>query len=268
MIYKSYKEMDYFSTKPKDGGDVMNVNSVTSIGINSYLTYKTAQTNSSFAAITNQTNSGKASSSSSFFSAGQYGAANNDDLLKNALNNRLTEQKQTLATLKEYQEKSDKFYSNFFPEMKDLKASAKTLADTDFSKADKSTIVNNVKEFASDYSSTVNFLTANKSVSTAASNLAASFSSTKFNSRAYDSIGIKVDTSGRLTVDEKKLTSALTSDADRVKELLGGSNGLANKTAVRVDAAINNASNLVPFPKLSNRAYNGITQGILLDIFA
>lgn len=247
----------------------MNVNSVTSMGINSYLTYKTAQSNSTFAAIAKiQSDTTNTKSSNFFLNSGQYSYTTSDDLLNNILSNRLAEQKQTLATLKDYSKNSEKFYSNFFPTMSDLKTSADTLADTDFSTNDKSSIVKNVKQFASDYSDAVNFLTNNKSVSTGVVNLATLFSSTKFNSRAYDSIGIKVDTSGRLTVDETKLASALTSDADRVKALLGGSNGLGGKTVNKVDAAVNNSSNLVPFPKLSNRAYNGITQGILLDIFA
>jgi len=247
----------------------MNVNSITSMGINSYLTYKTAQSNSTFASIAKiQTDTTNTKSSNSFLISSQYSYTTSDDLLKTALSSRLTEQKQTLATLKDYSKTSEKFYSNFFPTMSNLKTSANTLADTDFSTSDKSSIVKSVKQFASDYSDAVNFLTSNKSVSTGVANLAISFSNTKFNSRAYDSIGIKVDTSGRLTIDETKLSSALTSDADRVKALIGGSNGLGSKTVNRVDAAVNNSSNLVPFPNLSNRAYNGITQGILLDIFA
>ena len=268
MVYKRYKWI-ILQQKPKDGGDVMNVNSVTSMGINSYLTYKTSQTNSAFASIANiKTDVTNTNSSNSFLNPSQYSPKSSNDLLKDALSSRLAEQKKTLTTLKDYKQKSEKFYSNFFPEMNDLKTSASTLAATDFSSKDTSSIVKNVKQFASDYSSTVNFLTTNKSVSTGVSNLATSFSSTKYNSRAYDSIGIKVDSSGRLTVDETKLTSALSSDADRVKELLGGSNGLASKTVGRVNVAENTASNLVPFPTISNRAYNGITQGMLLDIFA
>ncbi|MDF2564689.1 MAG: flagellar capping protein [Massilibacillus sp.] len=255
--------------KPKDGGDVMNVNSVTSLSQSSYLTYKTGQSNSAFASIANiQTDVTNTKSSNFFLNSSQYSYTSSDDLLKNVLSSRFAEQKKTLATLKEYSQKSEKFYSNFFPEMNDLKTSASTLADTDFSSKNTSSIVKNVKQFASDYSSAVDFLSSNKSVSTGVSNLATSFSSTKYNSRAYDSIGIKVDTSGRLTVDESKLTSALTSDADRVKELLGGSSGLASKTISRVNVAETNSSNLVPFPNISNRAYNGITQGMLLDIFA
>ena len=79
---------------------------------------------------------------------------------------------------------------------------------------------------------------------------------------------IKVDTSGRLSVDESKLTTALGGDADRVKELLSGSHGLATRAMNQSNLALNNTANLVPFPKISQNAYNTITQSMLFNIFA
>ena len=131
-----------------------------------------------------------------------------------------------------------------------------------------SSIVTSTKQFADDYNSAVDFLTNNQSMSTSVLQLSISFSSTKFNSCAYGSIGIKVDTSGRLSVDETKLTTALGSDAGRVKELLGDSHGLATRTISQATLAVNSTTNLVHLPKFIQKAHGTISQSMLFNIFA
>lgn len=250
----------------------MNVNSVTSLSQSSYLTYKTGQSNRAFYSISTSLYRSKDDDTSdlrsTFLATDQYSSSHSTKLLEDALTKRLAEQKQTLATLKDYSEKSNKFYSKFFPTMSDLKTSANTLAGTDFSASDKSSIVKNVKQFASDYNNAVEFLANNASTSTGLLKLSISFSNTKFNSRAYGSIGIKVDTSGRLSVDEAKFTDSLTDDPDKVNQLIGGSHGLAAKTMSQTKIALTNTNNLVPFPTISKKAYNSITQSMLFNIFA
>lgn len=82
MVYKKY-EWIILQQKPKDGGDVMNVNSITSLSQSSYLTYKTSQTNSAFASIANiQTDVTNTNSSDSFLNSSQYSYTSSDDLLK------------------------------------------------------------------------------------------------------------------------------------------------------------------------------------------
>ncbi|MBP2632183.1 MAG: Flagellar hook-associated protein 2 C-terminus [Firmicutes bacterium] len=250
----------------------MNVNSVTSLSQSSYLTYKTGRSNRAFFSISTSLyrskNDDTSDLRSTFFTADQYSSSRNTNLLEDALTKRLAEQKQTLATLKAYSEKSDKFYSKFFPTMSNLKTSANTLADTDFSASDKSSIMKDVKQFTSDYNSTVDFLANNASTSTGLLKLSISFSSTKFNSRAYGSIGIKVDTSGRLSVDEAKFAASLADAPDQVNQLIGGSHGLAAKTMRQTKIALTNTNNLVPLPTISKKAYNSVTQSMLFNIFA
>ena len=62
--------------------------------------------------------------------------------------------------------------------------------------------------------------------------------------------------------------TALTNDLGKVNELLGGSNGLANKTALKADSSIANSTNLISFPKLLNSSVNSFMPGIFLDLYA
>ena len=75
---------------------------------------------------------------------------------------------------------------------------------------------------------------------------ATSFSDTTYNANTYAKIGINVDSStGKLSVDETKLTKALQETPDRVENLLG-SNGLAGKAEDKVQRAEAQSSKLFP----------------------
>lgn len=240
----------------------MNVNSATSMSQISYKIFNTSQHNALFNSVLNQN-----STTNSLF------GSSNDTLnyqnLQDALSSRLNEHKQLLNDLDTYNKTSTKFYNDYFPAMKDLKNSSTDLKDslTD-STTSTDTMINKIKSFASDYNKTVDILNANSKLSNKISNLAESFSSPKYNSRAFDSIGISVSNKGTLTIDEDKLATALTNNSSKVNELLGGNNGLANKTALKADSSMANASNLIDFPKLSNSSMNSFIPGILLDLYA
>lgn len=228
---------------------------------NAYLTFKLSQTNPTFANISNQT-------SSLFPSTDLFGSASsNNTLLKDALSNQLAQQKDTVAKLDEYNKTSDNFYSGFFPAMDNLKTSAESMKKTDFSSGKTTDIIDSVKNFASDYNGAVNFFNDNAKISTKIASLATSFSAPKYNGNALESIGVNVDSKGRLSIDEAKLSSALTADADKVGELLG-QKGLASQALNKVTSSVANSTNLIPFPKISNQAANGLMPGALLDLYA
>lgn len=241
------------------------MSTISAISRNAYLTFKLSQENSSFASIVNRSSSANNLLGTSKFPG--MDLSSNTDALQAALSNRLTEQKDTITRLEDYHKTSDAFYSKFFPKMNDLNESANTLKKTNFSENATSNVLSNIKQFASDYNQTVTFLGENSKTSNNISNLSTSFASPKYNSRAFQSIGIDVDTTGKLNIDEGALTSALRTDPTRVKQLLG-SDGLAGQTYNKTNVAINNAANLVPFPKLSNSVTNGLFSGMLVDLFA
>ncbi len=107
-------------------------------------------------------------------------------------------------------------------------------------------VLKNIKSLVSDYNSAISFFSDNSSVSSRVKSLASSFSDTTYNARTYAKIGINVDSStGKLSIDETKLTKALQETPDRVANLLG-SNGLAGKAENKVSLAESQKSNLFP----------------------
>ena len=241
---------------------IMNVNSVASMSQISYKIFHTSQNNALFNHVLNQ-----GSSTNSLFSSTNNTL--NYKNLQDILSNRLNEHKQLLSDLDTYNKTSTSFYNDYLPAMKNLKNSSTALNNIlSDSTASADTIIAKVKNFASDYKKTVDVLNANSNLSNKISNLAESFASPKYNSRAFTSIGISVNDKGTLTIDENKLMTALTNDLGKVNELLGGSNGLANKTALKADSSIANSTNLISFPKLLNSSVNSFMPGIFLDLYA
>lgn len=130
----------------------------------------------------------------------------------------------------------------------DLGVTLKGTGTTEISKktADNSKTVDAVKKFAESYNKALAFLTKNKDTSSALNNLAYSFSTTRFQSGALSRIGIAVDATGALSVDEGKLTNALSSNPKSVEQVFGGANGLATSTYGKTVNAMNNSRNLYP----------------------
>ncbi|MGL5270557.1 MAG: flagellar filament capping protein FliD [Selenomonadaceae bacterium] len=228
-------------------------------------------------------------------SGGGYGSST--AAISKLLSEKIATQKKDIASLEEYSKNSTAFYKDFNALTSELKNSSLALKNTDFTlstptastgtttgttttttgttTADKdkqiAAIVANVKDFASDYNKLGAFFQDNAKLSSTTSNFATSFKAAKYNERAYESIGINVDSSGKLSVDEKKLTAALNSDSKSVGQLIGGS-GLAGTAYNKTNAAVNVSDNLYPALKLSGSASNlnsmGALLGLTLDFYA
>ena len=159
------------------------------------------------------------------------------------------------SLLSSYSTASKTFYAQFDSTMSDLKSSASTAANmsynvtgsTDSDSASKlSTVLSNIKSFVSDYNDATNFFSENSSVSTRVSRLSSTFADTIYNAKTYAKIGINVDTStGKVSINETKLITALKENPDRVENLLG-ENGLAGKAANKISLAESQKSNLFP----------------------
>lgn len=117
---------------------------------------------------------------------------------------------------------------------------------------DSKKVVDAVKKFANDYNKVVSFLDKNSSKSTKIEGLADSFESIKNKSNSLAEIGITVEDDGRLSVNEDKLKSVVNSDYKKVKNVFGGSSGIASETYNRVQNAMNNSKNLYPSFKFNS----------------
>lgn len=276
---------------------------LSSIGKQSYMMYQIMQkTNSSSATDYFSSLSSKKTSSSSStdlvtrsilsgLSGG--GSGSSTAAISKLLSEKISTQKKDIASLEEYSKNSTAFYKDFNALTSELKNSSLALKNTDFTlstptastgttsgttgttTADKdkqiAAIVANVKDFAADYNKLGSFFQDNAKLSSTTSNFATSFKAAKYNERAYESIGINVDSSGKLSIDDKKLTAALNSDSKSVGQLIGGS-GLAGTAYNKTNAAVNVSDNLYPALKLSGSASNlnsmGALLGLTLDFYA
>ncbi len=120
---------------------------------------------------------------------------------------------------------------------------------------DASKVVETVKTFAKDINNAVDFLNKNLDKSTAVKALSNSLSSFRYRSASLGEIGINVG-NGKVTVDETKLTKALTDSPDKVKSLLGGISGFATQVNTTATNAMRNQTQFMPPPQLINSIDN------------
>ena len=278
------------------------MSTVSSISNQSYMMYQIMQkTSSSSATDYLSTLSGTTSSNTSSTDlvtrsilSGLSGGISSTSTaaLSKLLSEKLASQKSNIASLETYSKNSTAFYKDFNALTSELKNSSLALKNTDFTLSTPTTssgtassttgtaatkdqqiaaIVANVKDFASDYNKLGTFFKDNAKLSSSVNNFATSFTATKYNKRAYESIGLNVDSTGKLSVDEKKLTAALNSDSKSVGQLIGGS-GLANTAYNKTNAAINVSDKLYPALTLPSSASNlnsmGALLGLTLDFYA
>lgn len=159
------------------------------------------------------------------------------------------------SLLSSYSSSSKTFYTQFNSTMSDLSKAASTLKNTNFNvtgatdtetASNTKTALSNIENFVSKYNDSISFFSDNSSVSSRVSGLASSFADTTYRASSLKDIGITVDSStGKMTVDETKLTSALKDNSDTVSYLLG-SNGLAGKAETKVAMANSQSSKLFP----------------------
>ena len=102
-----------------------------------------------------------------------------------------------------------------------------------------------VGEFVSNYNSSLKFFNDNASVSKRVENLATVFSDATYRAASYDSIGLTVNSSGLIEINEAVLANAIVENPDRVSGLLG-EGGLATKVDSHISYANSQADRLFP----------------------
>ncbi len=139
-----------------------------------------------------------------------------------------------------------------------LQATLKAAGETTIgqNRPDAQAVVKAVKTFAQDYNKTLSFLNSNSSLSRPVSDLAYSFSTSRFSAGSLSDIGILVDSAGRLSVNEGKLTTALQQDPSKVRSVLGGRGGLAEQAYTTATNNLTPSQNLLPPPKISNENFS------------
>lgn len=148
----------------------------------------------------------------------------------------------------EFMKDAQSFYGDFYSDMSDLESSSKALRKIDYDHDKPKKIIEKVKNFAEDYNSAIDTFKENEGLGSGVRDLGIEFGETKFKSRLYAQIGLNVDNSGKISVDEDKLKQAIKDDPDRVKELLG-KKGLGGQTKKKVSEALKGAGDLVSVPK-------------------
>ena len=106
--------------------------------------------------------------------------------------------------------------------------------------------IKNVKQLVSDYNDALDLTSDYSSVGKRMESLHKSFADTTYRADTYKQLGITVDSkTGKMTVDEDKLATALTENGDRAKTALGA-NGLAGKAEQHLTQANNQSEHLFP----------------------
>lgn len=243
----------------------MNVNSVTAMGQFAYLNYTTAAKNKTFSSMTSS-NDG----SNDLLNTSTDSTSASDDLWSNVFSDSSSNQSQILATMKKYTATSENFYSSFASTSASLKSSSTNLTSVLANPAaSASDITDSIKTFANDYNNTTTLFQKNADVSSTMSSFADSFAgSTKSAKSSLATIGISVDTNGKMTIDEKALTSATQNNPSAIKAVFGGNQGLGNQAYFKNALAVSNVENFVPFPDITSLTTAPTSLGLLADIFA
>ena len=198
--------------------------------------------------------------------------------LASILSKRISSQKDDIASLETYSKNSTAFYQKFSNLSTSLKKSASDLEKTDFTRpadttaATKQTaaIVDKVKAFAADYNAMGQFFQDNQSLSNSVKGLSISFSDAKYKARSYAAIGISTDSKGQLSIDEKKLTTALQTDSSSVAKALG-KGGLSSTAIKKTNSALSMTGQLYPALQLKNSSNilnsNQLLAGMMVDFY-
>lgn len=171
-----------------------------------------------------------------------------------------------------YNEAKSAFETQFKAYMGDLQKSAQTVKNMryefsadDITEAEDGTktysdglksAIKNVKQLVSDYNDAIDLTSDYSSVGKRMEALHKSFADTTYRADTYNQLGITVDSkTGKMSVDEDKLATALTENGDRAQNALGA-NGLAGKAEQHLAQANNQSDKL--FPSLQNMFGNSI----------
>lgn len=105
--------------------------------------------------------------------------------------------------------------------------------------------VDNVKELVDSYNSATKLFQDNSEVSKRIGNMASVFADAGYRAENYASVGITVDSSGKLLIDEEKLATMLTENPDKVSRIIG-KDGLAGKAQSHMEVANSQKDKLFP----------------------
>lgn len=219
-----------------------------------YSMYKTAQNNGSLFQ--------SAKSGGDMFRTVNSAAQSASDTLS-GLQGVQTGRKELLSS---YASAKDSFYEDFDDAMGALKSSAAAIRKMDFKVGENAvTTTENedgttttkksdelvaalkaVEKLASDYNDAIDFFADNSGVSKRVDRMQAMFSDTTYRAGSLESIGIQVNAkTGKLSIDEDRLTKAITESPEKVSSVLG-KNGLADKADSHVSIANSQRDRLFP----------------------
>lgn len=103
-----------------------------------------------------------------------------------------------------------------------------------------------VEDMVKSYNDAIDFFSDNSAVSKRVGRMQTLFSDTTYRADSYGSVGISVNSStGKLSIDEEKLTKAMMESPDKVSRVLG-SDGLAAKAESHMSVANSQKSQLFP----------------------
>lgn len=102
-----------------------------------------------------------------------------------------------------------------------------------------------ISDFVSNYNASIKFLNDNASISKRVENLATVFGDATYRAGSFSSIGLNVNSSGMIEINEELLANAIVENPDRVSGLLG-EGGLATKVDDHVSYANSQQERLFP----------------------
>ncbi|MCI8599280.1 MAG: hypothetical protein HFJ10_12725 [Lachnospiraceae bacterium] len=104
----------------------------------------------------------------------------------------------------------------------------------------KESVISAVKDFADKYNSAVSFLESNSNRSRAVATQLSSLKRSLKTEDALKTVGLGIDKSGKLTVDEDKLAEELEANSGFVKNVIGGQFGVAQNAGTKATAILDN----------------------------
>ncbi len=106
----------------------------------------------------------------------------------------------------------------------------------------KENIVSAVKDFADKYNSTVSFLESNSSRSSVVAGQLSSLQHVLKTDKAMKTVGLGVDTTGKLQVDEDELNEVLDKSYDFTRDVMGGQFGIASRAGSKAASILDYSS--------------------------
>lgn len=167
---------------------------------------------------------------------------------------------EALRELQNYRLKNNKFSSGFKNVLKRLNSATSVLSNSGVSSTRNSSTaqvtynydsaVNSAKDFVEAYNDTIDYLKKNRRLS-GVSNVLDDYKGTRNMQQQLERVGITVDSSGKLTIDEEAMTKALKEDKDIWHEVMNtAESSLAVRINKRTKSYINITDSILTKPTL------------------